>query len=187
MAFLYEYGLEKDFKLNIEPNHTTLAGHEQEHDILVASQYGMLGSIDSNTGDTLLGWDTDQFPMDAMKTTAIMSIVISQGGLGKGGLNFDCKVRRESVDPVDLFLGHAGAMDCYARGLRNAAKMHEDGVLDDMVRERYASFETESIGRRIEAGTATLEECEAYAKQKGEPKSISGKQELYEMIRNQYV
>jgi xylose isomerase len=187
MAFLHEYGLEKDFKLNIEPNHTTLAGHAQEHDILVSSAYGMLGSIDSNTGDTLLGWDTDQFPMDVTGTTAIMSVVIQQGGLGTGGLNFDCKVRRESVDPVDLLLGHAGAMDTYARGLRNAAKMHEDGILNDMVKLRYLSFETESIGQRIEAGTATLEECEAFAKEKGEPKSISGKQELYEIIRNRYI
>lgn len=187
MAFLYSYGLEKDFKLNIEPNHTTLAGHEQEHDILVASEYGMLGSIDSNTGDTLLGWDTDQFPMDAARTTAIMSVVINQGGLGNGGLNFDCKVRRESVDPVDLFLGHIGAMDTYARGLRNAAKMKQDGVLDQMVKERYLSFQTEAIGKKIEDGTATLEECEAFAKEKGEPASISGKQELYEIVRNRYV
>ena len=158
-----------------------------EHDIMLASQYGMLGSVDSNTGDTLVGWDTDQFPMDVLKTTAIMSIIIAQGGLGRGGLNFDCKVRRESVDPEDLFLGHIGAMDAYAHGLRNAAKMHEDGILDKMVSDRYASFETESIGKRIEAGTATLEECEAYAKKKGEPKLISSKQELYEMIRNRYV
>lgn len=125
--------------------------------------------------------------MDVTKTTAIMSIIIKQGGLGSGGLNFDCKVRRESTEPIDLFLGHVGAMDAYARGLRNAAKMHEHGVLDTMRRERYLSFETEEIGNKIEAGTATLEECEAYAREMGEPKLTSGKQELYEIIRNQYV
>ena len=135
----------------------------------------------------MLGWDTDQFPMDVTKTTAIMSIIIKQGGLGSGGLNFDCKVRRESTEPIDLFLGHVGAMDTYARGLRNAAKMHTDGVLDAMLRERYLSFETEEIGNKIEAGTATLEECEAYARKMGEPKLTSGKQELFEIIRNQYV
>jgi xylose isomerase len=116
-----------------------------------------------------------------------MSIIIKQGGLGSGGLNFDCKVRRESTEPIDLFLGHVGAMDAYARGLRNAAKMHEEGVLDNMVRERYLSFQTEDIGQKIEAGTATLEECEACAKTMGEPKIVSGKQELYEIIRNHYV
>jgi xylose isomerase len=116
-----------------------------------------------------------------------MSIIIKQGGLGSGGLNFDCKVRRESTEPIDLFLGHVGAMDAYARGLRNAAKMHEEGILDNMVRERYLSFQTEDIGQKIEAGTATLEECDAYAKIKGEPTLVSGKQELYEIIRNQYV
>jgi xylose isomerase len=137
--------------------------------------------------DTLLGWDTDQFPMDVTKTTAIMSIIIKQGGLGNGGLNFDCKVRRESTEPIDLCLGHVGAMDTYARGLRNAAKMHMDGVLDTMLRERYLSFETEEIGNKIEDGTATLEECEAYAKKMGEPNLTSGKQELFEIIRNQYV
>ena len=131
--------------------------------------------------------DTDNFPMDVAQTTAIMSIVIKQGGLGSGGLNFDCKVRRESVDPVDLLIGHIGAMDAYALGLRKAAKMQEDGVLNQMLQERYLSWSTEDIGKKIEAGEATLEECAEYAKSRGEPPLISGKQELYEMIRNRFL
>lgn len=200
MAFLHTYQLQDHFKLNIEPNHTTLAGHEMEHDILIASQYNMLGSIDSNSGDTLLGWDTDQFPMDVIKTTAIMSVVLQQqpDGLGRGGLNFDCKVRRESVDPEDLFLGHIGAMDCYAQGLRKAAQMQQDGILANMLKQRYMSWNSSeeqedgggtisSIGERIEQGKASLEECAEYAKQHGEPKVVSGKQELFEIVRNRYI
>ncbi len=188
MAFLHYYQLQDYFKLNIEPNHTTLAGHDMEHDIYVASQYNMLGSIDSNTGDTLLGWDTDQFPMNVLQTTAIMSIIIQQpNGLGTGGLNFDCKVRRESIDPEDLFIGHVGAMDCYAQGLRKAAQMKVDGTLQQMLEQRYQSWHTNDIGARIEQGTATLEECTEYAKQQGEPKLESGKQELFELVRNRYM
>lgn len=187
IAFLHEYGLKDYFKLNIEPNHTTLAGHEAVHDIVVASEYGMLGSIDSNTGDTLLGWDTDNFPMDLAQTTAVMAVVLEQGGLGTGGLNFDCKVRRESIDPLDLFIGHIGAMDTYALGLRKAAKMKEAGVFKSMVAERYLTWSTEALGAKIEKGEATLEECVEYAKSKGEPQKLSGKQELYEMIRNGYI
>lgn len=187
MAFLHEYGLNKHFKLNIEPNHTTLAGHEAVHDIYVSSIYGMLGSIDSNTGDTLLGWDTDNFPMDVQQTTAVMAILLEQGGFETGGLNFDCKVRRESVDPIDLFIGHIGAMDTYAAGLRRAAKMKEEGTIRAMLEERYLSWKTEAIGQKIEKGEATLEECAQYAKSKGEPKTISAKQELYEIVRNRHV
>lgn len=187
MAFLREYGLEKDFKLNIEPNHTTLAGHEASHDVYVSSIYGMLGSIDSNTGDTLLGWDTDNFPMDVAQTTAIMGVVLEQGGLAPGGLNFDCKVRRESVDPVDLFIGHIGAMDTYALGLRNAAKMKEEGIMQTMLAERYLSWKSESLGPKIERGEATLEECTEYAKLHGEPAKTSGKQEFFEIVRNRYL
>jgi xylose isomerase len=187
LAFLAEYGLSDDFKLNIEPNHTTLAGHEAVHDIYVASIYGKLGSIDSNTGDTMLGWDTDNFPMDVAQTTAVMAVVLEQGGLGAGGLNFDCKVRRESVDPVDLFIGHIGAMDTYALGLRKAATMKEEGTMKSMMEERYLSWKTETIGQKIEQGTATLEECAQYATSKGEPKKTSGKQELFELVRNRYL
>ena len=127
IAFLKTYGLDKDFKLNIEPNHTTLAGHDFEHDIMIAAKYGFLGSVDSNTGDPLLGWDTDQFPMDFKKASLVMGAIVDQGGLGKGGLNFDCKVRRESTDDVDLFIGHIGAMDTFAKGLRIAVNIREEG------------------------------------------------------------
>jgi xylose isomerase len=189
MAFLHQYKLQNDFKLNIEPNHTTLAGHEAVHDIYVSSIYDMLGSVDSNTGDTLLGWDTDQFPMDVAQTTAVMSIILDrENGLNPGGLNFDCKARRESIEPADLFLGHVGAMDSYALGLRRAAKMKQDGLMQSMLAERYLSWKTESIGHRIESGKATLEECSEYAKSQGEaPKQASGKQELFEIVRNRYV
>mmetsp|Transcript_15717 Transcript_15717/g.21555 ORF Transcript_15717/g.21555 Transcript_15717/m.21555 type:complete len:448 (-) Transcript_15717:14-1357(-) len=186
MCFLLTYGLQEHFKLNIEPNHTTLAGHDFEHDIIIASQYGMLGSIDSNTGDPLLGWDTDQFPMDVKKATLAMGAVIDQNGLAPGGLNFDCKVRRESVDPADLFIGHIGAMDTFARGLRNAAKIREDGVLSKMLKDRYKSFD-EGFGKQVEDEEVTLEDCEAYVLEKGEPKLQSGQQELYEMILNRYT
>mmetsp|Transcript_14315 Transcript_14315/g.31337 ORF Transcript_14315/g.31337 Transcript_14315/m.31337 type:complete len:223 (-) Transcript_14315:249-917(-) len=186
IGFLKHYELEKDFKLNIEPNHTTLAGHDFEHDILFASKYGMLGSIDSNTGDPLLGWDTDQFPMDSKKTTLVMGTVIEQAGLAPGGLNFDCKVRRESTDPNDLFYGHIGAMDTFARGLRQAAKIKEDGILSSMLEERYSTFNSE-LGKKIEDGSATLEDCEAYAMEHGEPEQKSGQQELYDMVFNRYV
>lgn len=171
--------------MNIEPNHTTLAGHAPEHDIAMASAYGMLGSVDSNSGDTLLGWDTDQFPMDLRDTTAIMGYIIQQGGLAPGGLNFDAKVRRESVDPEDLFLGHVAAMDCYALGLRKAAAMQS--TMQGMLDERYLSWSTESLGLKIEKGEATLEECVEYAKQKGQPTPKSAKQELFEAVRNRFM
>lgn len=183
------YGLEKDFKLNIEPNHTTLAGHDYEHDIEVASRYGMLGSIDSNSGDTLLGWDTDQFPMDFKKSTLVMLSVIRQGGLAPGGLNFDCKVRRESTDVEDMFLSHIGAMDSFARGLLNAANILEKGTIPKMIQHRYASWESD-LGKKILAGHSSLEELEAYTlgkKEKDEPASTSAQQEKYELLFNQQL
>jgi xylose isomerase len=199
MAFLYTHNLQSHFKLNIEPNHTTLAGHEATHDIILASVHNMLGSIDSNTGDTLLGWDTDQFPMNIQDTTTIMSTLIKQNGWTNsgsgrgGGLNFDCKVRRESVDPVDLFIGHVGAMDCYAAGLRCAAKMHMDGILSTMLHTRYETWhqgenDDDDIAGRIMKGAATLQDCTEHALALGsEPPQSSGKQENYEMIRNRYL
>jgi len=186
MGFLHEYGLQDKFKVNIEPNHTTLAGHDYEHDILVASKFGMLGSIDANSGDPLLGWDTDMFPTDIKKTTLVMKIVMEQGGLKTGGLNFDCKVRRESTEDRDLFIGHIGAMDNFARGLRNAAKIIEENVIDGMVKERYATFDS-ALGQKLEAGEASLEDFEEYVHKNGEPPQKSGKQEEYEMILNRYV
>lgn len=135
----------------------------------------MLGSIDSNTGDPLLGWDTDQFPMNLKQTTQCMQYVIAMGGLAPGGLNFDCKVRRESTDLEDMFIGHIGAMDAFARGLRIAAKMKEDGLLEKMVNDRYKTFEKNKLGRDIESGKATFEQCEKFAMKQGEPKQHSGK------------
>lgn len=186
MAFLHSYGLQDHFQLNIEPNHTTLAGHAAEHDIAIASAYGMLGSIDSNTGDPLLGWDTDQFPMDLQQTTAIMSVVVDQGGFRTGGLNFDAKVRRESVSVRDMFIAHVGAMDCYALGLRKAVQMKEAKTLQLMRESRYISWRS-SLGERIEAGTSSLEECTEYAKKNGEPQRVSGQQELFELVRNRHL
>mmetsp|Transcript_21719 Transcript_21719/g.60362 ORF Transcript_21719/g.60362 Transcript_21719/m.60362 type:complete len:475 (-) Transcript_21719:95-1519(-) len=187
MAFLHQYGLADDFLLNIEPNHTTLAGHQAEHDIAIASAYGMLGSVDSNTGDLVCGWDTDNFCMDIRETTAIMQIIVGQGGFRTGGLNFDAKVRRESVDPVDLFHGHIAGMDSYALGLRKAAEIEISGEMTRMLAERYQSWTVDEMGEKIEQGDATLEELVEYAKQKGEPKLVSGKQEVFEATRNRFI
>lgn len=140
MGFLKEYNLDKDFKLNIEPNHTQLAGHEYEHDLLMSSIHNKLGSIDSNTGDAMLGWDTDQFPTDVKKCVMTMMIVLKQGGIAPGGFNFDCKVRRESTDVEDLFIAHIGAMDCFARGLRIAAKIIQEGEYQKLIDHRYSSW-----------------------------------------------
>ena len=187
IGFLLHYGLDKDFKLNIEPNHTTLAGHDYEHDLLMSAKYDMLGSVDSNTGDPLLGWDTDQFPMDVKKTTAAMQIILGmEGGLAPGGLNFDCKVRRESTDIEDMFIAHIGAMDAFARGLRNAVRIETDNLLPKMVKDRYASFDS-GIGAKVEAGTATFAEMEKFIEEHGEPEQRSGQQEKYEMLLNHYV
>ncbi|KAM9513191.1 xylose isomerase-like isoform 1-T1 [Salvelinus alpinus] len=186
IGFLKHYELDSHFKLNIEPNHTTLAGHSYEHDVIMASVFGMLGSVDSNTGSPDLGWDTDQFPMDIRNTTMIMKTVIEQGGLQPGGLNFDAKVRRESTDLEDLFIAHVGAMDAFARGLRNAVRIIEEGVITSMVKERYMSF-SHGIGQKVEDGSTSLEELEDFVKQNGEPKVTSGKQEKYETVFNHYL
>lgn len=186
VAFLKSFGLDKDFKINVEPNHTTLAGHCYEHDIVFASAFGMLGSIDSNTGSPDLGWDTDQFPMDIRACTMVMKTVIEQGGIQPGGLNFDAKVRRESTDVNDMFIAHIGAMDAFARGLKNAAKLIEEGVMKKNLEERYSSF-SEGLGAKMASGTATLEECESFIMKSGEPETRSGKQEHYESIFNYYI
>jgi len=184
ISFLKTYGLESEFKLNIEPNHTTMAGHSYEHDVELASKMGYLGSIDSNTGDTSLGWDTDQFPMDLKNCTLVMKTVLEQkGGLAPGGLNFDCKVRRESTDVNDMFIAHIGAMDTFARALRNAAQLIADKTLSTIVAARYASYDS-GLGAKIEAGTATFDDCEQYVKQHGEPAKTSGQQEKVEVLFN---
>jgi xylose isomerase len=181
MGFLQHYGLDKEFKVNIEPNHTTLAGHEYVHDIHVSSKYGYLGSIDANTGDELLGWDTDQFMTDVRKTTAIMQVVLDQGGLAPGGLNFDAKVRRESNTLEDLFIAHISSMDAFAKGLKIAAKINKDGHFKKMLHERYATFDKHDMSKM------SLDKLEAHALKHGEPKIPSGKQEVYEMLLNHYV
>ncbi|BAT76701.1 hypothetical protein VIGAN_01474800 [Vigna angularis var. angularis] len=179
--FLRKYGLEGEFKLNIECNHATLSGHSCHHELETARINGLLGNIDANTGDPQVGWDTDQFLVDIQEATLIMLSVIRNGGLSPGGFNFDAKLRRESTDVEDLFIAHIVGMDTLARGLRNAVKLIEDGSLSELVRKRYQSFDTE-IGAQIEAGKADFEYLEKKVKEWGEPKVASAKQELAEMI-----
>jgi xylose isomerase len=186
ISFLRSHGLESEYKLNIEANHATLAAHSFEHDLQVASDNGMLGSIDANTGNMLLGWDTDQFAMSVRQTALAMLVVLRQGGIAPGGLNFDAKVRRESIDVEDLFIAHVAGMDAFARGLKVAARIIEDGELDRLVAERYASYD-EGIGRQIEEGTTSFEQLEQYVLQNGGPTPVSGKQEYYEMLLNAYL
>lgn len=187
MAFLKTYGLDREFKFNVETNHATLAMHSMHHELTYASAYGMLGSIDANSGNELIGWDTDQFPTNLYTTYQIMSVVLNQGGLGSGGLNFDAKVRRESFEPIDLFYAHVGGMDAFAQGLRIAAAVRKDGTLAQMLKERYASWDA-GVGAEIETGTATFETLEAYMLGKGDAvKNVSGRQELLEHIINRYI
>ncbi|XP_059172271.1 uncharacterized protein LOC131953209 [Physella acuta] len=186
IAFLRTYGLEKEMKLNIEPNHTTLAGHAYEHDIVMSSAYNMLGSVDANTGSPDLGWDTDQFPMDIKNATLLMQVILRQGGLQPGGLNFDCKVRRESTELKDMFIAHIGAMDTFARGLKCAARILEEGVISQQVQLRYDSYSS-GIGAKIESGNTSLEELEEFILQNGEPALLSGQQEHFENMFNYYV
>lgn len=177
IGFLRQYGLDKDFKLNIEANHATLAGHTFEHELRISAINGMLGSIDANQGDLLLGWDTDEFPADVYSTTMCMYEVLKAGGMKNGGFNFDAKNRRPSNTPEDIFHGFILGMDSYALGLINAARLIEDGRLDAFVKERYSSFEGE-IGKKIMTDTADLEELSAYAESMGTPSlPSSGSQE----------
>ena len=187
MAFLKTYGLEKEFKFNIETNHATLAGHSMGHELTYASSYGMLGSVDANRGDELLGWDTDQFPTNLYTNAQVMLAILGQGGLGRGGLNFDAKVRRDSFEPVDLFYAHVGAMDSFAHGLKIAAEIRKDGVLKEMTDKRYASWES-GVGVQISEGSANFETLEKYMLEKGEVSpNVSGRQELFELVLNRYI
>lgn len=186
LGFLKEYGLEKDFKCNIEANHATLAGHTFEHDLKLCADHGMLGSIDANRGDYQNGWDTDQFPTDVYETTKAMQIVLSMGGFTTGGLNFDAKIRRNSTDLEDLFIAHIGGMDAFALGLEIAAKIRGEGKLEKMKQDRYSSFKS-GKGQEFENGNLTLEDLRNIAVEGGETETISGKQELYENIFNQYL
>ncbi len=185
IGFLRANGLDKDFKVNIEVNHATLAGHTFEHELAVAVDNGLLGSIDANRGDAQNGWDTDQFPVDEFELTQAMLQIIRNGGLAPGGSNFDAKLRRNSTDPEDIFIAHISAMDAMAHGLLNAAEIVEKSPIPAMVKERYSSFDS-GMGKDFEDGKVGLEALVDYAKANGEPKQISGKQELYETLVNLY-
>ncbi|HRJ48712.1 MAG TPA: xylose isomerase [Opitutaceae bacterium] len=187
IAFLRTYGLEKHFKFNIETNHATLAGHTFSHEIEVAAAQGMLGSIDANAGDLLLGWDTDQFNTDVRELTLAMISILKAGGLGTGGFNFDAKLRRPSIDPEDLFHAHIGGMDAYALAFKLARRILADGKLDQFVADRYASYDT-GYGRDIEKGRVGFKELNKLVLTKlGEPKPKSGKQEYLENLVMQYL
>ncbi len=185
-GFLLKNGLADDFKINVEANHSTLAGHTFHHELAFCAANGILGSVDANRGDLLLGWDTDQFPTDLYDTTLAMYIILKAGGFTTGGLNFDAKVRRQSIDLEDLFHAHIGAMDAFARGLKIAARIIEDGWLDKIIAERYSEWDSE-LGKKIESGTAGFDEMEAYTLEHGEPAIKSGRQELIENILNEYI
>lgn len=187
LNFLRQYDLLPHLKLNLETNHATLAGHTMQHELEVAGGAGALGSIDANTGDLLLGWDTDQFPTDIYVTTQCMHSILKYGGLTTGGVNFDAKVRRESFEPIDLFYAHIGGMDAFAQGLKIAAAMRADGRLESMVKERYASWDA-GLGAEIEQDRHTLATLEQLMLDKGEAASnASGRQELFENVVNMYM
>ena len=187
LNFLRCYDLMPHFKLNIETNHATLAGHTMMHELDYAGMQGALGSIDANTGDLLLGWDTDQFPTDYYLTAQCMLAILKHGGLKTGGVNFDAKVRRESFEPIDLFHAHVGGMDAFARGLRIAADIRKDGVISQFVANRYRSWNS-GIGAEIETGKTSFESLEKYMLEKGEAApNESGRQEMLENIFNRYL
>ena len=185
IGFLRAHGLDKDFKLNIEVNHATLAHHTIEHELAVSVDNGMLGSIDANRGDHQNGWDTDQFPIDHVELTHAMLHIIRNGGFADGGTNFDAKVRRNSTDLEDIFIAHIAAMDAMARALESAAAVIEQSPYRNMLHDRYSSFDS-GMGQKFEQGELTLEQVYEYGKTVGEPEQRSGKQELYESIINMY-
>jgi xylose isomerase len=187
LNFLREYDLIDHLKLNLETNHATLAGHSMQHEMEVAAAAGALGSIDANTGDALLGWDTDQFPTDIYLTTQCMLSILKMGGFTTGGVNFDAKVRRESFEPVDLFYAHIGGMDAFARGLKIAAAIRKDERMAEFVKKRYSSYDS-GIGAKIEAGKTNFTELEAYMLKKGEAAANeSGRQEFLENLINEFI
>ena len=187
LNFLRAYDLMDHFKLNLETNHATLAGHTMMHEIDYAGGQGALGSIDANTGDMLLGWDTDQFATDYYLTTQTMYYILKHGGLGSGGVNFDAKVRRESFEPIDLFHAHIGSMDSFAKGLKVAAAIRADQGIDGVIKQRYQSWDS-GIGAKIESGSVGFAELDAYMLEKGEVEAnSSGRQELLENLVNKYL
>lgn len=186
MNFLRTYNLDKKFKMNIEANHATLAGHTFQHELRLARINGMLGSIDANKGDLLLGWDTDQFPTDVYDATLAMYETLMAGGFTTGGLNFDAKVRRASTDTLDLFYAYIGGMDTFAKGLKVAAKLIEDKVFENFIEKRYESY-TRGVGKDIIEGKVTLKELAEYALTLKDVKNDSGRQEMLENILNNYI
>ena len=187
LNFLRQYKLMGHLKLNLETNHATLAGHEMQHELEVAIAANALGSIDANTGDPMLGWDTDQFPTSVYLTTECMLAILKMGGFKTGGVNFDAKVRRESYEPVDLFHAHIGGMDTFARGLKIAAAIRADGRLAEFVRNRYRSWDA-GIGKKIESGKTSFKTLETYILKKGEvTKNESGRQEFLENLINEFI
>ncbi len=186
LNFLRQYDLLEHFQLNIETNHATLAGHTMEHELTVAAAAGALGSIDANMGTANVGWDTDQFPTDLYLTTQVMLVVLKMGGFRAGGLNFDAKRRRDSHDPEDLFHAHIAGMDAFARGLKAAHAILQDGTIPTFVRQRYSSWDS-ALGRKIEAGKASFSELEKYALQQGEPALPSSRQEMLENVFNRFL
>lgn len=186
IGFLQEYGLDDDFKVNIEVNHAILASHTFEHELQVAADADMLGSIDANRGDYQNGWDTDQFPVDIFEVTQAMMILLDHGGFDTGGVNFDAKLRRNSTDLEDLFYAHIGGMDIFARGLLTAEAILNDSDYKELVRNRYESFES-GKGTDFENGKLSLEQLRDHAAGNGEPKQHSGRQEYYENLINQYI
>jgi xylose isomerase len=186
IGFLREFDLMDDFKLNLEVNHATLAGHTFQHELQVAADAGLLGSIDANRGDYQNGWDTDQFPTDLTELTESLMIILEAGGLQGGGVNFDAKVRRNSTDPLDLFYAHIGGMDNFARALVTADNLLQHSPYRELRKERYSSFDV-GVGAEFESGKLSLEDLREYAIEKGEPKSISGQQEFMENLINRYI
>ena len=186
LNFLREHDLMDHFKLNLETNHATLAGHTMQHEMRVAIAAGALGSVDANTGDELIGWDTDQFPTDIYLATEMMIELLGMGGFTTGGLNFDAKVRRESFEPVDLFYAHIGGMDAFARGLKIANAIIEDGRMEDFVKARYGTYDS-GIGSQIEKREVSFEDLEAYTLNNGEPTIASGRQEMLENLVNDFI
>ncbi|GGH17632.1 xylose isomerase [Sphingobacterium alkalisoli] len=186
IGFLRQYDLLDDFKLNLEVNHATLAGHTFQHELQVAADAGLLGSIDANRGDYQNGWDTDQFPNDINELTESLLIILESGGLQGGGVNFDAKIRRNSTDPKDLFYAHVGGMDIFARALLTADRILEKSEYLEIRKERYASFDSDQ-GADFEKGLLSLEDLRDYAVANGEPKSISGRQEYLENLINRFI
>jgi xylose isomerase len=186
IGFLNTYGLAGDFKLNIEVNHATLAGHTFQHELQMAADAGLLGSIDANRGDYQNGWDTDQFVLNIYETVEAMLVIMEAGGFTRGGINFDAKTRRNSTDPEDLFIAHISAIDVFARALLIADSVLNESDYRKMRNARYASWDKE-MGKKFESGKLTLEDLRTYAVKNGEPAKISGRQELYELIINQYI